>query len=310
MMWFRLLLLLWFWLPASPAPASPAPASPATASPAPASAGAQSAPLPAAPAPPAPVVASPAPVVASPVPPAPQGLSVAAHFAAGVKALTQAQSETDTLAAVAHFQAILDRQVVHEDVYYNLGNAYFQLNRLGPAVYHFEKALTVHPGHAAARYNLGLTRQLLAQRYKDELVHPGRQGTWTRLVTSFSDATLTLVFLTLWVLLFGALLALYFISRPLLRLTLVTAAVILGLGSAVFGTLMIGREIHDRTVHYAIVLPDEVEVREAPQTSANRAFVLHAGHRVQTGASERSWVKILLPNGMEGWLERRDLGLL
>jgi len=261
---------------------------------------------------PAPSAVTPAPAAATltPVPAAPQGLSIAAHFSAGVQALTQARGEADTLAAVAHFQAILDRGVVHEDVYYNLGNAYFHLNRLGPAVYHFEKALAVHPGHAAARYNLGLTRQLLAQRYKDELVHPGRPGTWTRLVSAFSDATLTLVFLSFWVFLFAALLALYFIRRPLVRLTLVTAAVILGLGSAVFGTLMIGREIHDRTTRHAIVLPDEVEVREAPQASANRAFVLHAGHRVQTGASERAWVKIVLPNGMEGWLERRDLGML
>lgn len=237
-------------------------------------------------------------------------LSVSGHFAAGVQALAAAHDESDYLAAAAHFQAILDRGVIHEDVYYNLGNVNFHLNRLGPAVYFFEKALTIHPGHSSARYNLDLTRQLLAQKYKDEIVQMGRQGTWVRLVTAFSDATLTAVFLAFWILLFSALMALYFVQKPLVRLTLITAAAILGLGSAAFGTLMVGREIHDRTARYAIVLPDEVEVREAPQASANRAFVLHAGHRVQTGTSERTWVKVLLPNGMEGWLERRDLGLL
>ncbi len=242
--------------------------------------------------------------------PAAGTLTVSGHFAAGVQALAAAQAESDYLTAAAHFQAILDRGVVHEDVYYNLGNVNFHLNRLGPAVYCFEKALTIHPGHASARYNLDLTRQMLAQKYKDEIVQMDRQSTWVRLVTAFSDATLTTVFLGFWFLLFFALMALYFVRKPLVRLTLITAAVILGLGSAAFGALMVGREIHDRTVRYAIVLPDEVEVREAPQASANRAFILHAGHRVQTGASERAWVKILLPNGMEGWLERRDLGLL
>jgi hypothetical protein len=248
----------------------------------------------------------PSPVVAPVVAP----LSVSGHFAAGVSALAGARGPGDLLAAVSHFQAILEQGVVHEDVYYNLGNAYFHLDRLGPAVYHFEKALAIHPGHANARYNLLLTRQVLAQKYKDEIVQMGRQGTWVRLVKVFSDATITAVFLVFWILLFSALMALYFVRRPLLRLTLITAAVILGLGSAVFGSLLVGREIHDRTSRFAIVLPDQVEVREAPQASANRAFVLHAGHRVLTGASERAWVKILLPNGMEGWLERKDLGLL
>ncbi len=249
----------------------------------------------------------------SPEPPgAPQAptLSIPAHFSAGVRALTQARGEADYLAAAGHFQAILDRGVEHEDVYYNLGNVHFHLNRLGHAVFYFEKALSIHPGYAAARYNLELTRQMLAQRHKDELVQMGREGTWTRLVNFFSDATLTLIFLAFWILLFSALMALHFVGRPLVRLALITAAVILGLGSAFFGTLMVGREIHDRTVRHAIVLPDQVEVREAPQASANRAFVLHAGHRVRVGASDRAWVKIQLQNGMEGWLERRDLGQL
>ena len=257
---------------------------------------------------PEPVTTSPPPQV---VPAESAGpLSVSGHFAAGVSALAAAREEADYLAALSHFQAILDQGVIHEDVYYNLGNVNYYLNRLGPAVYFFEKALAIHPGHTGARYNLDLTRQMLAKKYKDEIVQMGRQSTWTRLVTAFSDATLTAVFLAFWILLFSTLMALYFVEKPLVRLALITAAVILGLGSAAFGTLMVGREIHDRTTHYAIVLPDEVEVREAPQASANRAFVLHAGHRVQTGASDRAWVKILLPNGMEGWLERRDLGLL
>ena len=252
--------------------------------------------------------ADPAPAAPASLDTAP--LSVSGHFAAGVQVLSSAREPSDYLAAASHFQAILDLGVIHEDVYYNLGNANFQLNRLGPAVYYFEKALTIHPGHNSARYNLALTRQLLAQKYKDEIVQMDRQSTWVRLVTAFSDGTITAVFLVFWILLFSVLMALYFVQKPLVRLTLITAAVILGLGSAVFGTLLAGREIHDRTTRYAIVLPDEVEVREAPQASANRAFVLHAGHRVLTGASERAWVKILLPNGMEGWLERRDLGLL
>lgn len=236
--------------------------------------------------------------------------SVSESFSAGVQALVEAKSESDYQVALGHFLAALEKGIVHEDLYYNLGNTYYHLNQLGNAVYYFEKALQVHPKHEAARYNLALTQQLIAQKYKDEIVHMGQESTWTRLVTLFSASTLTWVFLLLWWVFFGVLIALFFVRAPIARLVLVTAAVIVGLAVGIFGTLFIGREVHDRTTHPAIVLSDELTVREAPQESANPAFVLHAGSRVQVGTSDRHWIKIRLPNGMEGWVERRYIGIL
>ncbi len=237
-------------------------------------------------------------------------LPVSEHFSSGVRILAEAKSEKDYQEALAHFLAIVEKGVIHEDVYYNLGNTYYNLNQLGYAAYYFEKALRVHPGHEAARYNLELTRQLIAQKYKDEIVHMGQESTWVRLVTMFSASTLTVVFLVLWWGFFGILTALFFVRAHLARLVLVTAAVITGLFAGMFGTLFAGREIHERSSHPAVVLPDELQVREAPQESANSAFVLHAGSRVQIGTSERHWVKIRLPNGMEGWVERKNVGIL
>lgn len=237
-------------------------------------------------------------------------IPVSEHFSAGVKALAEAKGEKDYQEALAHFLAILEKGIIHEDVYYNLGNTYYNLNQFGNAVYYFEKALQIHPKHEAARYNLELTRQIIAQKYKDEIVQMGQESTWARLVTMFSAATLTWVFLLLWWAFFGVLLALFFVRAPIARLVLVTAAVITGLFAGLFGTLFVGREIRERTLHPAVVLPDELPVREAPQESANPAFVLHAGSRVHVETSDRHWVKIRLPNGMEGWVERRQIGIL
>ncbi len=236
--------------------------------------------------------------------------SIPDTFDAGVAAYAGAQDEADYRKAARHFQSLIDRGIVHEDVYYNLGNCHFQLGELGPAVYFFEKAIALHPGHVNARYNLDLTRQVLARKFKDEVIQMGRDSTWVRLVHAFEESTLTAAFLFFWFLFFSALMALWFIHRQLVRITLITAAVLLGLVSFSFGTLLLGREIHERTVRHAIVLPDQIQVREAPQEVANPAFLLHAGHRVRLGIQDRAWVKIQLPNGMEGWVERRNLGFL
>jgi tetratricopeptide (TPR) repeat protein len=105
-----------------------------------------------------------------------QDMPVSELFSAGVKALAEAKSEKDYQEALSHFLAVLEKGIVHEDLYYNLGNTYYNLNQFGYAVYYFEKALQVHPGHEAARYNLELARQVIAQKYKDEIVRMGREA--------------------------------------------------------------------------------------------------------------------------------------
>ena len=49
-------------------------------------------------------------------------------------------------------------------VYYNLGNAYYKLNQIGPAVLNYERALRVDPGHRLAADNLELTKSRIPNR--------------------------------------------------------------------------------------------------------------------------------------------------
>ena len=71
-----------------------------------------------------------------------------------------------------------------------------------------------------------------------------------------------------------------------------------------------GRLAHDRYVHEGVILPDEVTVKDGPSPGASTAFQLHAGLRVRLVERDHEWVRVRLPNGLEGWMRDGDVGRL
>ena len=231
-------------------------------------------------------------------------------FVRGVKLYSTAQNPGHYQDAARYFQTLVTRGIAHEDLYYNLGCAYYQAGQMGLAVYNFERALLLHPGHANARYNLRLARKVITSRLTDSVVHFGDNPLWVKMATWLNVNTQKIIFLVLWVLFFAALIGVRFLLPGLRRIALITATVLLGLGAGTFGLLVTGRAVVDSAYRYGIVLPDELHVKVAPEKASNDAFVLHAGLRVRLGSADRTCVKISLPNGMEGWVEKRSIGRL
>jgi hypothetical protein len=52
------------------------------------------------------------------------------------------------------------------DVYYNLGNTYYRLNKIGLATLNYERALRIDPNHTLAKDNLLLTRKRMTTEIK------------------------------------------------------------------------------------------------------------------------------------------------
>ncbi len=56
--------------------------------------------------------------------------------------------------AIAAYEQLVSEGVVHEALFYNLGNAYFEANNLGAAIGNYERALRLAPSYASAKNNL------------------------------------------------------------------------------------------------------------------------------------------------------------
>ncbi len=222
----------------------------------------------------------------------------------------QAYLHGDYPAAIDAYEQVLAAGVVHEDLHYNLGNAYFKADRLGPAILHYEQALSLEPSQEDTEANLKLARDTAAARWQDKLQGAEKDPLWMRALAPFTVGGLALTFLALYVGLFLLALAVYLIPRGFLRTASGVLLVFVVLATLGAGTLLGGRWWLANRVEQGILLPDEVAVKEGPDANYQTSFLVHAGLRVLVAGRDQDWIRVRLANGLEGWVRDRDVGRL
>jgi hypothetical protein len=219
-----------------------------------------------------------------------------AIFAEGV----EAYGRDDAAGAEAAFRKLLEHGMGGADVAYNLGTADLAQGKLGEAVLFLERARR-QGGGADVDANLTIARG----RVVDQVVGAsGEEGMVARLVAATSSAGAGLAFLIPWCAGFG-LLMLLSVRGP--SRSMLAGAALLLLVSLPGAGLVFAHYVVGETVHEAVVLAKTLPVRETPDAASKVAFELHAGSGVRLLAASGTFIRLRLPNGLEGWAEQREL---
>ena len=62
--------------------------------------------------------------------------------------------------AVELYLSIENEGVESADLYFNLGNCYYKMNKVAPSIYYYEKALKLDPIHEDAQFNLAFAKRM------------------------------------------------------------------------------------------------------------------------------------------------------
>jgi len=216
----------------------------------------------------------------------------------------------DYTAAIRGYES-LARDVENEELYYNLGNAYFAAGDLGRAIYSYERALDLDPAWKDARDNLAKAREYVrASLAEDDFRGATREEWQVRLARRFTAEELEMWFLGLYVVLFVILIVVRYVPSGPTRTLLVVLAAFVGVG-ALGGGLMLANKIRvTERYHYAITLPAKLPLRVGPHDDASSEASVHAGLRVQVlHVDAENWAKIRLP-GYDAFVRASDLGML
>ena len=202
--------------------------------------------------------------------------------------------------ALSKYQEVVESGVSNPQLYYNMGNANFKLNRIGEAILWYERALRLAPRDQDVISNLQFADRVKKDRQSEGPENP----VWQTLVGIYRYPTvneLSLLFAG------GVLLLVAIGSWRLLNVDRAgTAWLVLmsgiGLATVCAGTLMTGRIYGELTTVEAIVTAEEGVARSAPDHGRTAVFVIHEGTKVSVSRAEGDWMLIRLSNGLGGWL--------
>ena len=205
-------------------------------------------------------------------------------------------------AAIQKYQRLLEAGQGGADVLFNLGTAHLAANELGPAVLFLTRASRLsHDDDVAAQLAVAQQRQL------DQVVGAQDSDPFLQRVAHAVDERLvTFAFIATWWLAF-VLLFVFTRSLPGRRWVLgfVTAAaffVAFGLGAIVGVHVWVTNSVQE-----AVVMAPTAGAREFPGDTAKVAFEIHAGLLVRVMEDTGRFVRIRLPNALEGWVEKTQV---
>lgn len=208
--------------------------------------------------------------------------------------------------AIKLYEQIEAQNLVSSELYYNLGNCYYKLNKVAPTIYNFEKALQLNPLNKDAKNNLIIAKKLtldrvealpktIFQKFNQNYLQKLTYNSWAivTVVLSFIASVLFLLF--------------YFADAPSKKRIFFTTSIIsflLLISSIIITYTQFSKA---KNTIEAIVFSDEISVSSEPTSSADEVFTLHEGTKVNILDTVDNWKKIKLKDGKIGWSLSKNL---
>ena len=203
--------------------------------------------------------------------------------------------------AISIYQRIVDNGYESGALFYNLGNSYFRLGKLGQAILSFEKALKLEPGDEDAEYNLRLANARIVDKIK-ELPEVPLLEYWGIVVTAFTPSGWLTIFIVFWIMLLLSV-AGYFLLGRVRYQRLATMLGLFNITMILIVSVFMFSSIHrESTSTYGVLLKSVETAKAGPDEAQNDAFVVHEGLKFEIEEELGEWSKIKLSDGTVGWL--------
>jgi tetratricopeptide (TPR) repeat protein len=185
-------------------------------------------------------------------------------------------------------------------LYYNLGNAYFRLKKLGQAVLHYERAKFYIPRDADLSFNLRHTRDLIRDPVLDAGGFVNTAFFW---LDAFNLIELFWCFSFLNFLFWGILFLKLFRKAEWTFYVSLFLFIFWLISGGSFGFKWYQMVTDNR----AVILPQEAKIMAGPDENDTVLFKVHQGTIVYQERSEAGWSLIHLPDRKRGWMNSKAM---
>lgn len=200
--------------------------------------------------------------------------------------------------AINYYEQIAALNVKEATVYYNLGNTYYKLNRIGPAVLNYEKALKIKPDYKLAKDNLALTQSRIINRIVS--APPIFFIRWWQQITISTNATLwAVISIIIFLLALSALLINRIKKERIFPQQLTGIAIGIWIITMVFAVVAAEKSVSENC---AVVMQNDAPLTDNERKTKSQIFVPE-GTTVQLVETKAEYTEVRLPDGRTGWMQ-------
>lgn len=203
--------------------------------------------------------------------------------------------------AIESYKKIENQGLVSSELYYNLGNSYYKLNKVGPSIYYFEKALKLNPLNEDVKNNLVFAKRLaldnieelpktVFQKFNQNYLQKLSYNQWAIIVVVFAILG-SLFFLLFYFSDISTKKRFYFVTSSLSFILLIVSFLV-----------SYNQYSFANNNKEAIVFVEKTDIRNAPTLNSEELFTLHEGAKVIVLDKVDNWKKIKLADGKLGWI--------
>ncbi len=209
--------------------------------------------------------------------------------------------------AVSLYEMLVKMDRVSPEVFYNLGNSYFKLGRLGKSIVNYARSLHLAPRDRDARFNLKLARSMVVD--KIELPEKGFILEIVLFLYDRMNITELTVLVSVFYLVIIALLvfSIFFVAK---RKYLFYTAGTIGILLAVFTVFLASKIYSENFIKRGVVISQKVDVRSGPKEDYILQFTLHEGTACRVVKKRQGWYEIELSKDLRGWLHEDSVELI
>ena len=208
--------------------------------------------------------------------------------------------------AAAKYEQVLKEGLVSDEVYFNLGNSYYKLNKVALSVYNFEKAKQLNPTCSSIENNLTFSQKLAVDEF-DVVPRVGIDKLIFDTTSIFHYNTWAYIGVGMAFLFFLAFAGYYYSNYNVTKRLFFSGMMVL-LVLMILALLSAGFQKKYRDSNKsAIVFETVISVHSEPKETSPEITPIHEGAKVLIIEDVNGWNKVMLPNGVQGWLPKTAL---
>ena len=208
--------------------------------------------------------------------------------------------------AIKKYKEIETLDSVSSELFLNLGNAHYKLNKVGPTIFYYEKALKLDPLNTNVKNNLIFAQRLALDNIKEvpKTIFQKFNKNYLQILSFDEWAIVVVIFSFLTAILF---LLFYFGYAPTKKRIYFSASVFSFILLLFVVFITYNQYNQAKNKKEAIVFAEKTAIRNAPTLNSEEVFILHEGAKVIVLDAIDNWKKIKLADGKQGWIISEEI---